>query len=123
MVKYTKEEKKKLLKYFGKRTVKNNVIYESCYTAALRDARKITGRSLISGIPLKNSSKKIGCWGGALVYLVLIEHIEKFFKHKIPQRAINSNSPFITALADFADKNYFSNDILSHPKGWSFRGQ
>ena len=116
MIKYT-EEQKELLRYFSSKIEFNknlNTWFFSSYTAALRDARLITGRSLLTGKPKKNIGKQLniknplGCWAGALVYLVLIDHIGKFFRNKNPTRIIkdkNDNeidTPFIKGLSDFS---------------------
>ena len=105
------EEQKELLKYFSNKIEFNknlNTWFFSSYTAALKDARLITGRSLLTGKPKKSIGKQLniknqlGCWAGALVYLVLIDHIGKFFKHKNPNKTILYCNPFISALSNFS---------------------
>ena len=51
-------------------------IIESCLTAALRDARKISGRNSATGKPdTTNQCGHLGSWAGAMCYMTILDQI------------------------------------------------
>lgn len=69
-----------------------NITYFSGFVAALRDARKFTKRSQVTGEKLVNDTcGNHGSWLGAIGYLSLLDQIGKCFKPRVTA-AINGNS-------------------------------
>ena len=74
----------------------------SCFTAALRDARGITGRDLET--VQKTDRSRLGSWLGAVCYLILIDQIGSCFRPKNRANHTEKNA-FKTALALFTHLN------------------
>lgn len=89
--------KEDILRYLNGPYEQAGIKYKSAYMSALIDARKITGRDENTGKII--NYENTGCWAGALVYLVLIEHIGKLFRFKGVKYERNS---FVTALSSFS---------------------
>ena len=68
-----------ILRYLNGPYRQGNFEHKSAYTAALIDARISTGRNKDTG-EINNIN---GSWAGALVYMVLIDHIGNLFKKLI----------------------------------------
>lgn len=73
----------------------------SCLIAALRDARRTSGRFEDSGKLDPSRASQMDCWLGALGYLVMLEQIGKCYRRS--GGALNGNHPaFVKALMSFA---------------------
>ena len=98
-------------------------IIESCLTAALRDARKISGRNLTTGQPdTANQCGHLGSWSGAMCYLTILDQIGECYrpnaKAQIPNGfAIKKALKYFTTLSDpeidaiYALRNAFFHDF------------
>lgn len=80
----------------------------SSFSAALREARSSTGRSLEDGVII--DSQKSGNWAGACMYLILIDHIGEKFKRN--GFVSNSTGAFILALQNFTGLSQDEIEIL-----------
>ena len=86
----------------------NGLIYHSCLTAALTDARKVTGRALKTGIvnwKLMMEGGDPGSWLGAIGYMAIIEQIGTCYFPKSATRSLpdpNTNA-FKRALYYFTN--------------------
>lgn len=89
-----------ILRYLNGPYEQGGINYKSAYMSALIDARRITGRDEDTGKII--NPQNTGCWAGALIYLVLIEHIGNMF---ILENIKCDRNPFITALKSFSDLN------------------
>jgi hypothetical protein len=76
-------------------------IIESCLTAALREARNITGREISTGEPiLSNQNRQLGSWAGAMCYLTILDQIGKCYRPNT-KPFIRNCSAIIKALINF----------------------
>ncbi len=73
----------------------------SAFTAALRDAREMTGRSPDTG---EKFDRNHGSWLGTMGYLALLDQIGKCFK-PIEKASITEVRPIVKALTYFTDLN------------------
>jgi hypothetical protein len=66
---------------------------DSCLTAALREARHITGRNKSTGLPdPENKCGFLGHWAGAMVYLTILDQIGKCYRPKSKVKATKGSS-------------------------------
>ena len=98
-------------------------ILESCLTAALREARKICGRDLTTGLPdPTNTFGDLGSWSGAMCYLTILDQIGKCYRPSTAVAitngpAINKSLSYFTTLttaeigAIYALRNAFFHDF------------
>lgn len=80
-------------------TLKNHIDKEgktrqSCLTAALTQARSLTGRNLDTGIPNSIDSPELGNWAGAMCYTIILDQIGTCY---IPKSIVDvlKNTPSI----------------------------
>jgi hypothetical protein len=81
----------------------DNLTHYSTLCAALKDARKMTGRNIETGAKDSDNLKDLGNWLGAMGYITILDQIGKCY---IPQDKLpleKTKSAIIKAL------NYFSN--------------
>ncbi len=52
----------------------------SCLNAALHDARRVTGRNTVTGVPESHHDDLAGCWLGATGYLILLDMVGTVFR-------------------------------------------
>lgn len=71
----------------------------SCFRAAVRDARQLTGRNVETGALRRRLKRGLAVWPGTLVYLVLLDQVGQVLA---PTRREPTREPFMDALADFA---------------------
>lgn len=115
----------------GIKTSAGNTI-ESCLSAALRDARKFTGRQSTTGLP--DSEEKLGylgSWGGAICYMTILEQIGKCYRPS-SKTIIVTDSPIQKALSYFTSlrddeinaiialRNAFFHDFGLHNRNSNF---
>jgi hypothetical protein len=73
----------------------------SCLAAALREARKITGRNVNSGIPDSNQTcGYLGSWSGAMCYMTILDQVGKCYRPKSSSQ-LNGISSIQKALTYF----------------------
>lgn len=96
---------------------------ESCLTAALRDARKITGRDIATGKTDPNSQcGHLGSWTGAMCYMTILDQIGKCYRPggkaqltsgSTIQKALSYFTPLTTLEIDavYALRNAFFHDF------------
>jgi hypothetical protein len=88
----------------GVKTTDGHTI-ESYLSAALKDARKFTGRLSETGFPNPNNTfRDLGSWGGAMCYMTILEQIGKCYRPK-SKKKVNTDSPIETALTYFSSLN------------------
>lgn len=71
----------------------------SCFRAAVREARSLTGRNVDTGALRPRLKKDKAQWAGTLTYLILLDQIGQVIT---PKRRPHSSPPFIVALKEFA---------------------
>src|SRR5262245_54024261 len=71
----------------------------SCFRAAVRDARQLSGRNVQTGALRRRLRHGKAVWLGTLVYLVLLDH---FGQVLAPKPRAPSPEPFMEPLTDFA---------------------
>jgi len=82
----------------------NGLILESCLTAALREARYMTGRNHKTGLPdSENRCGYLGHWIGAMAYITILDQIGKTLRPKSSPHPIDEKRAIIKAL------HYFTN--------------
>jgi hypothetical protein len=68
-------------------------VMESCLTAALREARQLTGRDKSSGqADPKNTTGNLGSWSGAMCYLTILDQIGKCYRPTSKTKAKKGSS-------------------------------
>jgi len=76
----------------GYKTTTGQII-ESCLTAAIREARHITGRNKSTGLPdPKNKCGYLGHWSGAMCYITILDQIGKCYRPKSKPKIAERNS-------------------------------
>jgi hypothetical protein len=82
----------------------HGMIMESCLTAALREARIITGRNSKTGlVDPENKCGYKGNWMGAMGYITFLDQIGKSLKPTYCERIENKKSDIIKALTYFTN--------------------
>jgi len=101
----------------------SGLITESCLTAALRDARYITGRNKKTGLPDQNNTcGYLGNWSGAMCYITILDQIGKCYRPKSKPKETRGTSieltlKYFTSLSDdeisavYALRNAFFHDF------------
>lgn len=90
----TKTSDKEIVRKYLSSTWKEGGYYIiSSYFAALRHARKLSGRSLKNGKIINTS--KLGSWPAVCMYLILIDHMGDFF---IKRKSSTTTNIYITCL-------------------------
>lgn len=80
----------------------NGLILDSCLTAALREARRITGRNEDTGSPDPSSKfGYLGHWLGAMGYLTILDQIGKCYRPKGTPKITSNMSPIKKSLRYF----------------------
>lgn len=98
------------------------LIAESCLTAAIREARLMTGRNKSTGLPdPENKFGYLGHWSGAMCYITILDQIGKCYRPKTKQvakgSAIEKTLTYFTSLtgdeisAIYALRNAFFHDF------------
>lgn len=86
----------------------DNTVVFSSLTAALRDARELTGRDINNGEDLMPSNLKRGSWPGIICYLIILDQIGKCYK-PLNKRSYKDLSPIQRTLKWFTN---LSNDKI-----------
>ncbi len=75
---------------------------DSCLTAAIREARQITGRNKTTGLPdAENEHSNLGRWSGAMCYMAILDQVGKCYRPTSILK-ISNGSPIEIALAYFS---------------------
>jgi len=90
-------EKAAIARYVHEFREADGVLNTSTFRAALRDARRLGGRSLDTGAV---EAKITASWPGALVYLILMDQVGKVIQPVLSARTTTSND-LRTALEEF----------------------
>jgi hypothetical protein len=98
-------------------------IVESCLTAAIREARLMSGRNKSTGLPdPENKFGYLGHWSGAMCYITILDQIGKCYRPKTKKeimglQAIERTLSYFTSLtsdeikAIYALRNAFFHDF------------
>lgn len=90
--------------HLGDIQLSGKLVYFSALTAAIRDARRFTGRNLETGQIEIYDSNINGCWLGAIGYLIILDQIGKCFKPLMLSNELPANSSSILrTLKYFSD--------------------
>lgn len=76
---------------------------QSCLTAALTEARILTGRNQDTGVPDSWFKPELGRWSGAMCYSTILDQIGTCYKRK-GVKTLSSNTPSIKKVL-----HYFTN--------------
>lgn len=71
----------------------------SCFRAAIRDARQLSGRNVDTGALRPRLRRGKAIWPGTLVYLVTVDQVGQVISMR---RRLPTHEPFMDALDDFA---------------------
>lgn len=65
--------------------IEGNITIFSSLAAAIRDARRVTGRNMLSG-ELNNDSSNADCWLGVAAYFIVLDQIGECYKNSLVER-------------------------------------
>lgn len=79
----------------------------SCFRAAVRDARQLTGRNVDTGTVRRRLRSGRALWPGTLVYLVLLDQVGQVIS---PRPRKPAREPFLMALEEFGPPSLSERD-------------
>lgn len=83
-------------------SIENGFQVHSSLTKAIIEARSITGRNILDGVPIETEKEKLGWWSGAVIYLTILDQIGSIYRDNSVTRRLGRDNEIIKALDYFA---------------------